>query len=94
MREDKRDLLEWYLATLRKNAQSGRDDPDLTPMTLLDADRALVHAIVEQEVRSTSSITVVVPPNSKPAFWLVLAALVVIGVVVLMGCVIVGKGID
>ncbi len=49
MSNDKNELLEWYLASLRKNAQSKAAAAHFTPMGLIEADKELLKSLIEKD---------------------------------------------
>lgn len=51
MAQRKDDLLDWYLAYLRKNALNRKPSQDLTPMTLVDSDKEMLQQIVEESAQ-------------------------------------------
>jgi hypothetical protein len=50
------DLLNWYLAHLRKNALSRKTFQDLTPMALVDSDKEMLRRIVEESAHNVVAV--------------------------------------
>lgn len=59
MQKDARgELITWYLARLRKNAQQSNRERKLTPMTLVETDRHLIQELVmssQQDIEQRTS---------------------------------------
>lgn len=52
------ELITWYLARLRKNAQQSNRERKLTPMTLVETDRHLIQELVmssQQDIEQRTS---------------------------------------
>jgi len=77
-------LIDWYLAWLRKRAQPDRN-PDQTPMTLLESDEALVRQIVESEVKRKNPGPVARSATGPGDFlWKLMLTLSILGTAILV----------
>lgn len=77
------ELLDWYLANLRKLALSRHKTHDLTPMNLLHSDEALLQQIVAAE-----SNEIPAEIESRPSMfldWRVYLTATIVGLLVLIG---------
>jgi hypothetical protein len=78
MPERRDDLLNWYLAQLRKNALTRKKFQDLTPMALVESDKEMLKQIVEDSVQSYVPNSAISTSVLDDNYWLVQLALTVI----------------
>jgi hypothetical protein len=71
------DLLDWYLAHLRKNALSRQKFQDLTPMALVDSDKEMLKQLVEQSAVERVSEPHRIPQTIDDNYWMIQLAITI-----------------
>jgi hypothetical protein len=78
MPERRDDLLNWYLAQLRKNALTRKKFQDLTPMALVESDKEMLKQIVEESAQIDVLKQPVIANILDNNYWMIQLALTVI----------------